>query len=100
MTVWVSSFRYNDKVFRVVVNARTGAVAGDRPYSGWKIFLFVPMIVAIIVGIVMLIMALKKKPEPESESLESAVVAPRAPSLAHASVAPDQLAGYRGFTFG
>ena len=97
LPVWVSSFRYNAKVFRVVVNARTGEVAGDRPYSGWKIFLFVLMIVAIIAGLVILIVSLRKKPEPEpaSQTLESVLV-DRLPSLAHA---PEPLAGHRGFTF-
>jgi hypothetical protein len=65
LPVWVSSFRYHDKVFRVVVNAKTGEVAGDRPYSVLKIVLFILAIIAAIVGIVVLIMALKKQPEPE-----------------------------------
>jgi hypothetical protein len=33
------------------VNARTGEVAGERPWSWIKIVLFVVMIVAIVVGI-------------------------------------------------
>ena len=65
LPVWVSSFRYREKVFRVVVNARTGEVAGDRPYSGWKIFFFVLLIVALITGLIVLIVMLKKPAEPE-----------------------------------
>ena len=61
----MSSFRYREKVFRVVVNARTGEVAGDRPYSGWKIFFFVLLIVALITGLIVLIVMLKKPAEPE-----------------------------------
>jgi hypothetical protein len=103
LPLWVSSFRYHDKVFRVVVNARTGQVAGDRPYSVWKIVLFVLMIVAIITAIVVLIVMLKKKPEPEPEHTmdvsEVITRRPAAPSLAHETVTPDSLAGYRGFTF-
>jgi hypothetical protein len=98
LPVWVSSFRYNDKVFRVVVNARNGAVAGDRPYSGWKIFFFVLMIVAIITGIIVLIVMLTKKPAPPPERTMDvgALVAP-APALAHVPVALEPLAGYHGF---
>ena len=37
LPVWVSAYRYNNKVFRFLVNARTGEVRGQRPWSGWKI---------------------------------------------------------------
>lgn len=37
LPVWVGAFRYGDKVFRVVVNARTGEVQGERPWSWVKI---------------------------------------------------------------
>lgn len=35
--LWLSSFRYKDKAFRFLINARTGKIKGDRPYSVWKI---------------------------------------------------------------
>lgn len=37
LPVWVSAYRYRGKVFRFLVNARTGEVQGQRPYSAWKI---------------------------------------------------------------
>jgi hypothetical protein len=37
LPVWISSYRYGDKVFRFLVNARTGEVQGERPWSAWKI---------------------------------------------------------------
>ncbi|MFZ4574726.1 MAG: hypothetical protein ACOYN0_10035 [Phycisphaerales bacterium] len=37
LPLWVSAYRYNGKVYRFLVNARTGAVSGERPYSAWKI---------------------------------------------------------------
>jgi ribosomal protein S27E len=37
LPVWVSAYRFRDKVYQVMVNARTGEVQGDRPYSPWKI---------------------------------------------------------------
>lgn len=55
LPVWVSSFRYRGKVFRVVVNAQTGEVAGDRPWSVWKIALLVLAIAAMIAGVVYLV---------------------------------------------
>ncbi len=37
LPVWISAYRYNDKVFRFIVNARTGKVQGERPWSWVKI---------------------------------------------------------------
>jgi DNA-directed RNA polymerase subunit RPC12/RpoP len=66
LPVWVSAFKYDAKVFRVVLNARTGEVAGDRPWSIWKIVLFVLAICAVIAGIVYLIVR-AKQPDPAPE---------------------------------
>jgi hypothetical protein len=41
LPVWIMAYRYGDKPFRVVVNAITGQVHGERPYS-------VPKIVAAV----------------------------------------------------
>ena len=41
LPAWVGAFRYGDRVYRVVVNARTGEVQGERPWSPWKIGLAV-----------------------------------------------------------
>lgn len=39
LPVWLSAYRYRGKVYRFVVNARTGEVQGERPYSVVKIAL-------------------------------------------------------------
>lgn len=49
LPVWISAYRYSGKVYQFVVNARTGEVDGDRPYSALKIALFVMMCVAIVI---------------------------------------------------
>jgi hypothetical protein len=59
MPLWVSSYRYKGRLFRTVVNARTGELAGERPYSAVKITLFVLAIIAAIVGIVLAVQAVK-----------------------------------------
>lgn len=41
LPVWLSAYRYHDKVFRFMVNARTGEVQGERPWSWIKITLAV-----------------------------------------------------------
>jgi LSD1 subclass zinc finger protein len=37
LPVWCSAYRYSGKVYRFLVNASTGEVQGQRPYSPWKI---------------------------------------------------------------
>lgn len=50
LPLWISAYKYNEKVFRFTINARTGEVQGERPYSFWKIFFFVLFILGIIGG--------------------------------------------------
>jgi hypothetical protein len=52
LPVYIGAYRFREKVYQVLVNARTGEVTGERPYSFWKIFFFVLMILAIIAVIV------------------------------------------------
>lgn len=55
LPLWISSFRYGDAVFRVVVNARTGVVAGERPWSRGKIAALVVLGILLIAVIVYLV---------------------------------------------
>jgi DNA-directed RNA polymerase subunit RPC12/RpoP len=48
LPVWLSVYRYGNKVYRFVVNARTGEVHGERPYSAIKIAL------AVLAGLIIL----------------------------------------------
>ena len=52
LPVWVSSYRYRGAVYRVVVNAQTGDVAGDRPWSVGKLALAVAALALAIAAIV------------------------------------------------
>lgn len=45
LPVWLAAYKYRGKSYRFVVNARTGRVQGERPYSTWKIA------VAIVLGL-------------------------------------------------
>lgn len=49
LPVWMSAFRFRDKVYRFVVNGRTGEVQGERPYSPWKIALAI-LLAALLIG--------------------------------------------------
>lgn len=48
LPVWLSSYKYKDKVYRFLINARTGEVQGERPYSAAKIALLVISILIVI----------------------------------------------------
>jgi predicted RNA-binding Zn-ribbon protein involved in translation (DUF1610 family) len=41
LPMWICSYRYRDKIYRFLVNARTGEVQGQRPWSWVKITLAV-----------------------------------------------------------
>jgi len=48
LPVWISAYRYRKRVFRFLVNARTGEVQGERPWSWVKILLAVLAGVALV----------------------------------------------------
>lgn len=48
LPVWISAYRYKNKVYQFIINARTGEVQGERPYSVLKIALLVLGIIAVI----------------------------------------------------
>lgn len=50
LPIWMSAFRFRDKIYRFVVNGRTGEVQGERPYSPWKIAFAVLLAVLAIGG--------------------------------------------------
>ncbi len=51
LPVWINSYRYAGKVYSFLVNARTGEVQGDRPWSWIKIALFVMGLLAAFYGL-------------------------------------------------
>lgn len=50
LPVWISAYRYRGRVFRFLVNARTGEVQGERPWSAIKIALLVLSILVVVLG--------------------------------------------------
>ncbi|MEO1403792.1 MAG: hypothetical protein AAFV72_21445 [Cyanobacteria bacterium J06635_1] len=39
LPVWMLSYRYQGKPYQVMINAQTGEVLGERPFSTWKVAL-------------------------------------------------------------
>jgi hypothetical protein len=48
MPVYAGAYRFNGKLFQIVVNGRTGEIQGDRPYSVWKILLFIAFLLMVV----------------------------------------------------
>lgn len=59
LPLWISSYRYADRSYRFLINARTGEVAGERPWSVWKIVGTILLVVAMIAGAVFAAQALR-----------------------------------------
>jgi predicted RNA-binding Zn-ribbon protein involved in translation (DUF1610 family) len=60
LPVWVANYRYDDKLFHILVNGRTGKVSGERPWSIWKILRLIAIIVAVIALIAFIVSTVKK----------------------------------------
>lgn len=51
LPIWISSFKYNDKVYQFMVNGQTGKVAGKTPISPLRVAIAVLIGIAVIAGI-------------------------------------------------
>jgi len=56
MPLWIATYLYGGRTFQVLVNANTGEVTGDRPYSAYKIAAAVAAALVLVAAIVMLIL--------------------------------------------
>jgi predicted RNA-binding Zn-ribbon protein involved in translation (DUF1610 family) len=55
LPVWISAYRFRERSFRVLVNARTGEVQGERPWSWVKITLAVVAGLAVAAAVVAIV---------------------------------------------
>jgi Zn finger protein HypA/HybF involved in hydrogenase expression len=51
LPLWISSFNFNNKVYRFLVNGQTGKVSGKAPVSIWKVT-FIVLLTVLIAAIV------------------------------------------------
>jgi hypothetical protein len=54
LPVWICSYQFKGRSWRVVVNGQTGAVKGDRPWSAWKIGFAVLTLLAVAATVYLL----------------------------------------------
>lgn len=55
LPVYAGAYRFNSKVYQIVVNGRTGEIQGERPYSFWKIAALVISILFVILVVVLIV---------------------------------------------
>ena len=55
LPVYAGAYHFNQKLYQIVVNGRSGEIQGDRPYSVWKIVAFVATILFVVLIIAFLI---------------------------------------------
>ncbi|WP_432358714.1 hypothetical protein [Sporosarcina sp. UB5] len=53
LPLWISSFTFNNNVYRFLVNGQTGKVSGTAPISVWKV-MFTVLVTVFVIGIVYL----------------------------------------------
>ena len=60
LPIWISVYTYRNKLYRFLVNGRTGEVQGERPYSVLKITLAFLLATMFTVGLVVAYLQFKK----------------------------------------
>lgn len=56
LPVYLAAYRFEEKIFQVMVNGQTGKVAGQKPVAWWKIWLAISLLLSpgLVVGLVSL----------------------------------------------
>lgn len=54
LPVWLTSYRYKNQQYQVLINANTGEVQGDHPICFWKVAITIEILVGIITILILL----------------------------------------------
>lgn len=46
LPVYLAAYRYDHKVYQVMINGQTGAIAGSKPVAWWKVWLAIAISLA------------------------------------------------------
>ncbi len=60
LPIYILSYRYQDKVYRFLLNGQTGKFAGDKPVSGTRIGIAVGIVLGIIALVVVIVLILSR----------------------------------------
>lgn len=67
LPLWIAAYRYQGRVFRLTINARTGGIRGERPWSWPKLVAFFSFLIALTVAAVLLYRHYRPAPPPPPE---------------------------------
>jgi hypothetical protein len=79
LPIYVLSYRYQDKVYRFLLNGQTGKLTGDKPVSARRIALLVVGVVVLILIVVLVAMFLSPQPKVQSPKSNLPAEAPLTP---------------------
>ncbi|VTR94308.1 primosomal protein n (replication factor y) -superfamily ii helicase : Uncharacterized protein OS=Geobacter lovleyi (strain ATCC BAA-1151 / DSM 17278 / SZ) GN=Glov_1382 PE=4 SV=1 [Gemmata massiliana] len=86
LPVWLANYHYQEKLFQILINGRTGKVSGERPWSFWKIFRLIAAILIVMGVIAAVVMAASKKggsePAPKAPQNRKAALGVAPPAFA------------------
>jgi len=51
LPAWTAGYRHKGKAWHVLINATTGEVVGERPYSAWKITVTIAVVVLVLAAL-------------------------------------------------
>jgi hypothetical protein len=62
LPVYIATYRFEDKVYQMMVNGQTGKIAGQKPVAWWKVWLAIagmlsPGLILGLIGLPMLLLA-------------------------------------------
>jgi H+/Cl- antiporter ClcA len=87
----VANYYYQDKLFQILINGRTGKVSGERPWSWMKIFRLIAIIL-LVIGLIVGAVALLSGGAPPARKAEAGGAAPWFAHVHSPNPAPDALA--------
>lgn len=85
LPVWIMAYRYQERVFRFLVNGQTGRATGQAPISLRKVFAAVGIAVAIVALVLLFAVAARRDVRPQSEPTNPRFAPPASSPLPRAS---------------
>ena len=73
LPVWVAHYRFQEKLYHILVNGRTGKVSGERPYS-WAKILSLVFVVLLVLGAILFFASSKSSGKPPRRHAEASRV--------------------------
>lgn len=58
LPIYIATYKYQDKIYRFLLNGQTGRMAGDKPVSWQRITILVAVIIAVLVAVFLIVAAI------------------------------------------